>query len=328
LPEDARPGQGIHHINFGIALQKKLEPLGIECIVRHRDDYRGRRGADPQKDAVEFFKQHFARNREPSVRKLTYKRVGDVELAMFVHLPPGWKAEDRRPGIVFFFGGGWISGSVKQFEAQAQYLAARGMVAARADYRVKRRQGVTPVACVEDAKSAMRFFRAQAAKLGIDPNRIVAAGGSAGGHIAACTALTLGLDAKGEDLAVSSRPNAMVLFNPVLRIAGVPRLEARLGGDTKLAELLSPVLHVDSKTPPALLLFGTKDKYLPPARDYVAAAKKAGVRAELFLAEGVGHGFFNRQPWRDRTIVACDRFLTSLGYLTGEPALPRRRDGR
>jgi len=107
------------------------------------------------------------------------------------------------------------------------------MVAARADYRVKSRHGVSPKECVEDAKSAIRWVRQNAAKLGADPNRIVAAGGSAGGHIAACTALTPGLDAEGEDTKVSSLPNALVLFNPVLRFSGIPQLMERDGSMTK-----------------------------------------------------------------------------------------------
>ena len=141
---------------------------------------------------------------------------------LIVHYPPGWKDSDKRPAIVFFFGGGWTSGKLEQFEPQASHLARRGMVAARADYRVKSRHGVTPKECVEDAKSAVRWMRANAAKLGVDPDRIVAAGGSAGGHIAACTAFSPGLDAEGEDANVSSKPNALVLFNPVLRFSWYP----------------------------------------------------------------------------------------------------------
>ena len=172
---------------------------------------------------------------DQATKSFIYKRTKQADLEIVVHYPPGWKENDKRPAIVFFFGGGWTNGTVKQFEPQATYLASRGMVAARADYRVKSRHGVTPEECVEDAKSAVRWLRQNAAKLGIDPDRIVAAGGSAGGHIAACTALDPGLEAEGEDPKISSKPNALVLFNPVLRFAIFPQLMERIGNDEALA---------------------------------------------------------------------------------------------
>ena len=252
----------------------------------------------------------------------TYKRAKQAELAIHVHFPKDWKTGDKRPAIVFFFGGGWTNGSPAQFETQAAYLAGRGLVAARADYRVKSRHDVTPADCAEDAKSAVRWLRENAALLGIDPDRVVASGGSAGGHIAACTALTDGLDAADEDRAVSSKPNALVLFNPVLRFEGVPDLEKRVNGDEKLARLLSPTLHLTKATPPALLLFGKEDRLLRQAEEFVARSKESGHRAELFLADGVGHGFFNRPPWRERTLRRVDEFLGTLGYVSGPPTFP------
>ena len=180
-------------------------------------------------------------------KSFTYKKTKQADLEIVVHYPPGWKETDKRPAIVFFFGGGWTSGSVKQFETQAAHLAGRGMVAARADYRIKSKHGVTPKECVEDAKSAVRWIRQNAAKLGVDPDRIVAAGGSAGGHIAACTALAPGLEAEGEDTAVSSKPNALVLFNPVLRL-DLPQLLGFVGHDEALAKAISPTLYLTKDT--------------------------------------------------------------------------------
>ncbi|WP_165075928.1 alpha/beta hydrolase [Paludisphaera rhizosphaerae] len=248
-------------------------------------------------------------------KTFVYKEAPKAKLEVVVTYPPGWKAEDHRPGIVFFFGGGWTNGNIKQFEAQAEHLARRGMVAARADYRVKSRQDVRPDACVEDAKSALRWFRAHAAEQGVDPDRIVAAGGSAGGHIAACTAFTTGLDAPGDDLKVSPKPNAMVLFNPVLRFSGVPQLMKRIDDDEKLGDAITPNLHITKDAPPALILFGTDDKLAVMGDEYIKKAKDLGVRAELFSAPGQGHSFFNREPWKARTTAAMDEFLTSIGYL-------------
>ena len=170
---------------------------------------------------------------QQDTQSFVYRKTKQADLELVVHYPPGWTDHDKRPAIVFFFGGGWENGTIKAFEPQSKHLASRGMVAARADYRVKSRHGVTPKECVEDAKSAVRWLRANAAKLGIDPDRIVAAGGSAGGHIAACTAFTPALDAEDEDAKVSSKPNALVLYNPVLRFG--PQMTQRIGNDEALA---------------------------------------------------------------------------------------------
>ncbi len=254
-------------------------------------------------------------NAEPTSKTFTYKTIPGGTLEMLVHFPPGWKDIDQRPAIVLFFGGGWENGTIKQFEPQADHLARRGLVAARADYRVKSRQGVTPDKCVEDAKSAIRWLRANVSKLGIDPGRIVAAGGSRGGHIAACTALTEGLETEGEDRAISSRPNALVLFNPVMRFDGIPQLMGRIGNDVALGRKLSPTLQVSKATPPTLVLVGTADRLMPQGDDFVRRAKEVGFRGEMFTAANQPHGFFNRPLWQQQTTARMDVFLTSLGYL-------------
>ncbi|MBN2314050.1 MAG: DUF1080 domain-containing protein [Sedimentisphaerales bacterium] len=255
-----------------------------------------------------------------NVKTMTYKTVGDRELKIHVHFPPGWSASDMRPAIVFFFGGGWNSGNVSQFEKQAEYLAGRGMVAARADYRVKSRDGVTPDKCVEDARSAVRWMRQNANQLGIDPQKLIASGGSAGGHLAACTMIRDSIEADGDDVSISTIPQAMVLFNPVLDF-NHELLIGRINGDKKLARKISPTLHLDKNTPPALILFGTEDRLKVHGDAYWKKAESLGVRADKYLAEGQGHGFFNRSPWLERTLIAVDEFLASLGFLKGEPML-------
>jgi acetyl esterase len=253
-------------------------------------------------------------------KSFTYKKIKQIELEMIVHYPPDWKQSDKRPAIVFFFGGGWTNGTIEQFEKQANYLASRGMVAARADYRVKSRQGVTPKECVEDAKSAIRWVRQNAATLGVDPDRIVASGGSAGGHIAACTALAPGLDAQDEDTKISSQPNAMVLFNPVLRFDGNPELMARIGNDESLGKALSPTLHLTKTTPSTLIFYGTADRLKTQGDEFMAKSKELDQKAEMFTADGQGHGFFNRPPWLEKTTQRMDAFLVEIGYL--QPAKP------
>ncbi len=262
----------------------------------------------------------FAAEGTPDVKTMTYKTVGDRELKIYIHYPAGWKASDSRAGIIFFFGGGWSGGKIEQFQPQAEYLASRGMVAARADYRVKSRDGVTPDKCVEDARSAVRWMRRNAGRLGIDPKKLITSGGSAGGHLAACMMIPKSVEADGDDLSISTIPQAMVLFNPVLSFENEQMLK-RLNGDKQLAQKISPTRYLDKNAPPALILFGTNDRLKIFGDEYWKKAEAIGVRADKYLAEGQGHGFFNRSPWTERTLLAVDKFLTSLGFLKGEPTI-------
>ena len=154
-----------------------------------------------------------ADNRYSPDQKVPYKRVQsrpqapekDRALNLEIFNPDGHKKDDKRPAIVFFFGGGWTGGNTRQFYQQSRFLADRGMVAMCAWYRVN----TTPFDCVEDGKSAVRYIREHAAELGVDPDQIVASGGSAGGHVAACTGVIEGFDLETENLAVCSVPNAI-----------------------------------------------------------------------------------------------------------------------
>lgn len=246
-----------------------------------------------------------------------YKRTPQGDLKIHLYLPEDWKPTDRRPAILFFFGGGWRGGNVKQFDPQARYFASRGMIAACADYRVKSRHGTTPDKCVEDAKSAIKWLRANASKLGIDPDRIAASGGSAGGHMAIAAFTTKGLEAEGEDLSISSKPNLLVLYNPVLNTLSV----VDMVGSEEMAKRISPNHNLTKGVPPAILFFGSKDKFLAGAKEFMKLSGKLGNTAKLYVAEGVGHGFFNRYPWLERTTYLADEFLSSYGYIKGKPTV-------
>ncbi len=103
--------------------------------------------------------------RQPDAQWL-YKTVNATELKLHVYTPEGHHTSDKRPAVIFFFGGGWNNGSPGQHYSQCAHLASRGMVAMSAEYRVKSRNQTTPKECVEDGKSAIRWVRAHAAELG------------------------------------------------------------------------------------------------------------------------------------------------------------------
>lgn len=249
----------------------------------------------------------------PGVPCAVYKQADTLELKLWIVSPEQVDPGKQYPAIVFFFGGGWHSGSVRQFQKQARYLASRGMVAVLADYRVRSRHGTTPFESVADAKSAIRYLRQHADHFQIDPNRLAGAGGSAGAHIAAAADLTL-LDEPAEDHAVSSRPNALVLFNPVFN-NGPGEFGHALFGD-RYREI-SPYHTIKAGAAPTLVMLGTEDKLVPvaTAQAYAEKMKEAGNVCELILYQEQGHGFFNRDPWLANTLADTDRFLQSIGYL-------------
>lgn len=262
--------------------------------------------------------------RPQPTKKIVYKTVGDVKLALHVFEPAGHKPGEKRPAIVFFFGGGWVGGSPSQFYPHCRYLASRGMFAVAAEYRVRRKHKTAPFECVKDGKSAVRYLRSHAKALGIDPDRIAAGGGSAGGHVAAATATVTGFNEPGEDTRVSCVPNALVLFNPVYDNGphgyGYDRVKSRW-------KEFSPLHNIRKGMPPAIVFLGTKDKLIPvkTGEAFRDRMKAVGSRSELFLYKDQPHGFFNYGRSGNRyyvqTVTEMDRFLKSLGYLKCAPTV-------
>jgi len=214
--------------------------------------------------------------------KILYKKTPQGDMYLYL-LRPEKLASKSLPAIVYFTGGGWVGGNVDGQIPNAAWFRDQGIIGISADYRVKSRHGTTPMECISDAKSAVRFVRSQAKELGIDSNRIIVAGGSAGGYIAACTAIDGG-DEPGEDLSVSSKANALVLHNPVLGEG--------FGKDFfDLHPEFSPILKVKAGWPPTILSNGTKDGTTPfeVAEKFTKLMKAAGNECELISVKDADH---------------------------------------
>lgn len=273
-------------------------------------------------------------------REETYKTIGDVELKLWVFEPTNHKASDSQPAIVFFFGGGWKAGNPAQFEHHCRYLASQGMVAMTADYRVRSRHETLADKSVEDAESALRWVRQNATRLGIDPNRIAAGGGSAGGHLAACLGVITPVNAAAAK-ETSSVPDAMVLFNPALMLAPfeqidlgktdqqVPKFDDIATRTGVPPRRISPIHHIHTDLPPTIIFHGEADTTVPfqTAKRYAELATESGNRCELVSYPNATHGFFNYGRNGDPgefyslTTSRMHTFFQSLGYLKTGPAI-------
>jgi acetyl esterase len=286
--------------------------------------------------------QWIAANRPSSY---VYKTTPDgLRLNLAVHYPENWKPGDHRTAIVMFEGGGFNPGegdeSPRQrgkaedqqvqagngFSAQADYFARRGCVTFRVGYRKRKRDGATPEKSIEDAISAVRWVRQNAARLGIDPQRVVSAGGSSGGNLAASVAAIDRFQAASDDRSISQKPNAMLLYFPLLDwLQGgsmSDRFLAAVDGDKERAARLSPALGWRRDMPPTLVLIGTKDPVYDVVRKFVAKWKAEGCPIDIFIGEGGGHGFSNKSPWLEKTTARADEFLRSISFLGEEPKAP------
>ncbi len=248
--------------------------------------------------------------------KRVYKEIGDTKLEVWIYKPAGWKASDRRSAIVFYHGGGWRNGSPSAFSRQSAKLAERGMVAISVQYRLTSQPGVTLVDCVKDAKSAFRWVKRQAKELGIDPEKIAAGGGSAGGHLAASLATLDAIDDEKDDVTISTRPAALVLFNPALRLSSAREKEAISPGAPSRASV-SPYEHVKRDHPPTIIFHGEADTTVPiqSARDYAAKVKGLGGDCKVVGFADQPHSFFNREPFVWETLKQAAVFIEKQGLL-------------
>lgn len=253
---------------------------------------------------------------------VTFKETPQRDLKLHIFYPDGIKEGENRPVVISFFGGGWAVGSADQFYEQSEYYASIGMVAISAEYRLIKHDKTTPFECVMDGKSAVRWVRKNYKELGIDPDKIVTSGGSAGGHVASCTALIEGYEEENEDLTISSVPNAMILFNPVLNTTkegyGANKL---VGRETEI----SPFHHIRPNLPPTLVMHGTRDTTVPYKNSFDFAENMVANDNDCVLisAFGENHGFFNGTFFRencgtrniDRCMYESTRFLSRIGFL-------------
>ncbi len=257
-----------------------------------------------------------------------YKQVAGRELQVDVFQPAGRPAQAGRPAIAFFHGGGWVFGRPAEFHAACQRYAAMGFATFAFQYRLSinadgtyPHPDITLVESVKDARSAIRWLRAHAATLGIDPHRIVVAGQSAGGQLAWSTALFDTINEDSDDQKISPRPDALLLYSSNYNTMEV---WADLIMDKRRTQIwsVSPYHNLKAGLPPALAFHGREDATVPyySVQLFTKKTRELGNAFELVTVDGrqhyLGEGNEKYARYFDEAILEqTDAFLRKQGFM-------------
>lgn len=275
----------------------------------------------------------------PSMAQDGITRTGDIafakvdgrELLLDLYTPTGMTTA---PVLIFAHGGGWARGTRDRVPHIG--LVHAGYAIASIDYRLSG-EAKFP-AQIYDLKAAVRYLRANAVELGIDPNRIGASGSSAGGHLAQLLGITNGSSAHegnvGDYDNVSSdvsvivsyygASNFMTILNQSTKYGyGVraPALDALLGGlpesEPELAHLASPIFYADASDPPLYLLHGDLDPQMPinQSHEIHGKYKELELPVHFEVVHGAQHG---GEPFYDDERTAMVRAFLDMHFRNSE----------
>jgi acetyl esterase len=232
--------------------------------------------------AALLFALPFAASAQPDIR--VYKRVGDVELKAHVFAPAGSAA--KHSAIILLHGGGWVAGSPEWVYDDAKRYATSGMVAIAGEYRLSDQKAVTPLEAMADARDLIRWVRANAAELAVDPHRVAVYGYSAGAHLAVSAAVF----SHPEESKIRAVPDALLLLSPAATIVKDQWPQVLLGQRAAVATI-SPAEHIARRLPPTIVIEGEADTEtpMPGVKAFCDKAKRAGGICELHTYPGLGH---------------------------------------
>lgn len=255
-----------------------------------------------------------------SVKKdVEYGRVGDRALLLDLYSPE--KMPAPAPGLIFIHGGGWQAGTTKDYSYYTLHFAQRGYVAASMTYRFSQEAGFP--ACVEDAKCAVRWMRAHAQEIHVDPDRIAVIGGSAGGYLSMMVGYSPEVaewNSSGGYEGVSSAVAAVVdLYGPPDLTETAARGHETVTSFLKTAFYdtpvkyvqASPIFHLDAHDPPTMVIHGTLDDIVPVeySDKLVERLKALGVPYRYARVDGWPHTMDIARPMTDYVLWLLNAFF-------------------
>lgn len=260
----------------------------------------------------------------PVIEK-TFKRIGTRDVKLYMFEPAGEKK--KKPVILFFIGGSFAKNpqSPAVFQHQANYFASLGMVAICVDYRAGHDEGFTPKQAIADAKSSVRWVRKHADELGIDPEKIVMCGSSAGGYVCVSSIMFDHLnDDPHYQQSQEHIPNALIIFGAGMD--GVDIMQRRYPELLDQAKEISPFHNIKKTLPPTLWMCGTEEDTptIPHGlyaqnKTFVDRMVAAGNEIIFEEYEGMEHGFFKYGRYDNRyfhqTNARIADFLREVGFI-------------
>jgi acetyl esterase/lipase len=230
-------------------------------------------------------------------KDIVFGKGGSKDLTLDVYRPPA-NVTSKRTAIVHLFGGGFFVGNKNAgyIINDAKALGARGYTSVSANYRLQQ-EGLWP-AQIHDTKAAIRWTRANAEKIGVDPNRIVVAGYSAGGMLSLMAAGTNGkkeFEGEGGNAGVSSDVNACIGVYPLASAQIATGLFAQGQATPENIAAASPTSYITKDFAPTIFIHGTNDGTVPvqSSIDFFTKLHALGVPSTLTLIQGADHAFDN-----------------------------------
>ena len=250
-----------------------------------------------------------------------------VELLVYVPEQPG-----RYPAILDIHGGGWSQRQIESDRPMMERLAKRGFVTALVSYRIST-EAKYPAA-LHDCKAAIRYLRAHAGELHINPERIGVMGGSAGGHLSGLTALTSGkreFEGTGVSAETDSSVQACIVMAATQDLVeanlkkSTPSAIAFFGKsceeDPELYKAASPITHIHKGSPPTLFIEGEKDTLKIGRKEAMEKFEALGIDTGVHTLKLAPHPFWMSDPWCAETVeIAAAFFGKHLGGV--QPIIP------
>ncbi len=261
-----------------------------------------------------------------------YKEVDSVSLVVHIFQDPNSAGKKLKPAIAFFHGGGWAYGNPSEFFGACRRYAAMGFVTFSFQYRLSIDKAgkvphpvLTPIECVKDARSAMRWVRSHATEFNIDPQQIVAGGQSVGGHLVLSTAMIDGHNESTDDLSVSPAPNAMLLYSGTVNTMEA-WCDMLMGKQREQIWSISPAHNVKKGLPPIAAFHGDDDNIVPiwTVMFFQNDMKSVGNHFELNRYPGRKHYLGDHDEkfvkkysrlFDEQVLLDTDKFLREFGFI-------------